>query len=343
MTPVTLHTSQTRAIFLGIGLLMVAGPASAIELDLPIACEIGRDCRIQAYVDRDPGPGATDYHCGPLTYDGHNGVDFRLPSFADLDADVSVRAAADGVVALRRDGLPDVHVALVGEEAITREGLGNMVVLDHGDGWTTEYGHMRRRSIAVAPGENVARGQALGLVGLSGLTSFPHLHFAARHRGTVVDPFTGPDSSGCGGVGVPLWSASAMARLAYEPTFLIGMGFADHLLTREAAQYGLPRPVTLNARSGALVVWAFVAELYRGDRLELRLIDPAGEVRFTHEETLEKNAMVAFRSGGRRRPAEAWPIGTYRAEVHVLRQVDGATGVALEAGRSLELTVPEQR
>jgi hypothetical protein len=51
---------------------------------LPIDCEIGKSCVLQNYVDRDPGPGARDYRCGPLAYDGHKGTDIRvidLPAF----------------------------------------------------------------------------------------------------------------------------------------------------------------------------------------------------------------------------------------------------------------------
>ena len=51
-------------------------------LNWPIACQLGRDCFIQHYVDQDPGPGAKDYRCGVMTYDKHNGVDIRLPSLA---------------------------------------------------------------------------------------------------------------------------------------------------------------------------------------------------------------------------------------------------------------------
>ena len=54
----------------------------SIQLGLPIACEPGRTCYIQNYTDVDPSASARDYKCGTLTYDGHNGTDFRLPSLA---------------------------------------------------------------------------------------------------------------------------------------------------------------------------------------------------------------------------------------------------------------------
>src|SRR3546814_1642781 len=82
-------------------------------------------------------------------------------------------------------------VKLVGADTVRDQGLGNAVVLDHGNGWRSYYGHMRRGSIAVKKGDRVQTGQALGLVGMSGLTEFPHLDFAIRRGSTVVDPFIG--------------------------------------------------------------------------------------------------------------------------------------------------------
>ena len=64
-------------------LVMISVPAFAsdpnIRLSSPVGCKIGGICTIQNYVDRDPGPGAKDYTCGRLVYNGHKGTDFRLP------------------------------------------------------------------------------------------------------------------------------------------------------------------------------------------------------------------------------------------------------------------------
>ena len=50
--------------------------AHALELRLPIRCDVGATCEIQNYVDLDPSPKARDYQCGSRTYDGHKGIDF---------------------------------------------------------------------------------------------------------------------------------------------------------------------------------------------------------------------------------------------------------------------------
>jgi len=69
-----------------------------IQLAMPVDCEIGRSCFIQNYVDVDSSKNAKDYQCGSLTYDSHNGTDFRLKSLAAQKAGVNVVAAADGRV-----------------------------------------------------------------------------------------------------------------------------------------------------------------------------------------------------------------------------------------------------
>src|SRR3546814_7279083 len=65
---------------------------------------------------------------------------------------------------------------------------GNWVAVRHGDGWVTTYAHMLKGSVAVRAGQRVARGDRLGLVGLSGNTDFPHLHFAVTLGNRLLDP-----------------------------------------------------------------------------------------------------------------------------------------------------------
>lgn len=94
----------------------------------------------------------------------HLGVDFRGAVGAP------VLAANRGVVAL-------VDTFFLG---------GRVVYIDHGDGITTGYLHLSR--VLVAPGDTVARGQTIGLVGATGRVTGPHLHWTARYGALTVNP-----------------------------------------------------------------------------------------------------------------------------------------------------------
>ena len=120
------------------------------------------------------GPGEVTHHVTsgfgrrvhPLTRERrmHTGVDLRAAE------GVPIRAAAEGVV----------------REARRKGGYGNFVEIDHGDGTSTVYAHASR--LVVKPGQHVERGDTLGLVGHTGHTTGPHLHFELRRHGHPVDP-----------------------------------------------------------------------------------------------------------------------------------------------------------
>ncbi len=88
-----------------------------------------------------------------------------------------VIAAAGGTVVHVINNLPDQKPGSLPANANLAEADGNSVVVDIGGGLYALYAHMQKGSVAVRVGERVARGQMLGLVGNSGNTSAPHLHF----------------------------------------------------------------------------------------------------------------------------------------------------------------------
>ncbi|MBE7217782.1 MAG: M23 family metallopeptidase [Caulobacteraceae bacterium] len=307
------------APLLALPLLLAAAPApppaGAPVLDFPLACELGRTCFVQRYLDRDPGPGARDYTCGTDTQDGHNGTDIRLRDFADMRRGVAVLAMASGRVARTRDGEPDVSVRERGLQNLDGRNCGNAVVIDHGNGWESQYCHMARGSVAVKPGEVVRAGQPIGRVGLSGETEFPHLHIGLSHAGAAVDPFApGPGGTppGACGSGASLWRHTP----PYLTRVVINTGFADRAVDMPAIEAGDIAPPTPAAP--ILAAYARLIDLKRGDRLSLTLMAPGGQVLApAAEPPLAHDEQIAYLLAGKRRPPSGWPRGVYRAVLKV--------------------------
>jgi hypothetical protein len=93
--------------------------------------------------------------------------------------DAPVFAAADGVVVSTLDGLPDQIPAIMPDQSTMSlaEIEGNHVVIDHGDGFFTFYGHLAPGSVQVQEGDAVLAGKQIARVGDSGGSQVPHLHF----------------------------------------------------------------------------------------------------------------------------------------------------------------------
>lgn len=95
----------------------------------------------------------------------HNGLDMIAP------AGQPVHASADGVV---------INVIK------SRKGLGNVVEIDHGNGYMTRYAHLA--DIEVSKGRRVEKGRRIGYVGVSGNSFAPHLHYEVMRDTLVLDP-----------------------------------------------------------------------------------------------------------------------------------------------------------
>ena len=106
----------------------------------------------------------TDPFSGRTAY--HKGIDFAGP------AGSQVVAVASGVVTYAKD----------------RFGYGKTVEINHGNGYVTRYAHNQRT--LVGPGDTVQKGQAIALIGSTGRSTGPHLHFEVLKHGRAVDPMS---------------------------------------------------------------------------------------------------------------------------------------------------------
>ncbi len=99
------------------------------------------------------------------TAEFHPGMDFAAPTGTEI------YATGDGTIE-RADA--------------TAQGYGNHVVIDHGFGYKTLYGHMTK--FIVKPGQKIKRGQLIGFVGSTGLSTAPHVHYEVIKSGDKVNP-----------------------------------------------------------------------------------------------------------------------------------------------------------
>jgi murein DD-endopeptidase MepM/ murein hydrolase activator NlpD len=94
----------------------------------------------------------------------HTGIDFGAPTGTPIDASASGTVVVAGVI----------------------NGYGNCTIIDDGSGFATLYGH--QSVLLVQTGQQIVQGQIIGLVGSTGFSTGPHLHFEIRVNGTPVDP-----------------------------------------------------------------------------------------------------------------------------------------------------------
>lgn len=298
---------------------LAAGQAPAPKLAFPLACVIGRSCEVQNYMDRDPGPGVLDYRCKGRSYNGHGGVDIRLLDMAAQRAGVDVLAAAAGRVARLRDGMADISIRAANAPSVKDSECGNGVVIDHGGGWETQYCHVARGSVRVKVGDQVAAGQPIARVGLSGQTEFPHLHLTVRHGAQTIDPFA-PDMTrplACGAQPT-LWDRTVQGLLAYKAGAVLNAGFAGAPVTMEAVEAG--GVASPSAGSPYVVAYVRLIGLQSGDLVDLAMTGPDGvTLARTTSAPLDHDKALYIAYVGKKRPAAGWARGSYRATVTVRR------------------------
>lgn len=295
-------------------LVLASAPFASAQpiLEWPVDCTLGKTCFIEDYVDADPTEGRQrDFACGINSRDGHRGTDIALLDFDDIARGVAVRAAAAGRVVNIRDGMPDDRLM---RGVTSQTACGNAVLLDHGNGWQTLYCHMRLGSVAVSTGQEIAAGEPLGMVGLSGQTNHPHLHLTVLRNGSIVDPFDPEPDDICGDTELTLWSQAP----DYVKSGLVTAGFANMVPGFEDLRDGSAR-IEQSQPDQPLVVFAHIGHAEHGDVLKIEAAGPNGEV-FERSILLKAPKTSTLRSFGKKAPPGGWPKGEYLGEATLLRQ-----------------------
>ena len=303
------------------GLVTHGNAEEPFSLSLPVDCEIGKTCFVQNYVDHDPGPGKQDFQCRAMTYDGHEGTDFRVLSLVEQRAGVPVLAVADGVVLRIRDGEPDISFRSLGAQMVSGRECGNAIVIDHGNNWQTQYCHLALNSVSVRPGQKLKRGDPVGEIGLSGKTEFPHLHLSVRLNGKIVDPFAPLAEPGqCGKLTESLWSPEIQASLAYRSRVVLNRGFSDGPVQSNEIETGSVVRRSPTSESGAIVAYVRVIGLEAGDVQRLSLRHPDGTLLADNvAQPLTKPLAQQMLYVGYRKPGDGWIAGVYEASYIIER------------------------
>ncbi len=298
-------------------------PANAIELGMPLDCEIGKTCMIQNYVDAEPGEGAKDFNCGPLAYNNHQGTDFRLRNRSEIDKGYSALATAPGIVVSTINDQPDHRFTAAQDDPF---GCGNAVMIDHGAGWVSQYCHLAKGSVRVSRGQSVTTGTPLGEIGSSGGTDFPHLHYAIRRFGAVINPFTGVSPTGCKATSAqPLWNADL--GLGYTPSALFGFGVTKVFPSLEIVKQDHATLTAPESATEPFYIWLHLLGVRAGDSARLMAFGPDGRpfaselFEITEDETVYlANIGVSPSDMG----LQQWPKGEYRARISFFVKGDEA-------------------
>ncbi len=228
----------------------------------PIEGTYGEDFVLVNYVDWGAADTVKDNHCSSKSYDGHQGSDFVLKSFRQMDEGVNVLAADSGVVIFTHDGEFDRE-----KDSVISKGLGNYIGITHDGNLQTYYGHLKKNSLLVDEDDTVYAGQVIAQVASSGNSTDPHLHFELWYDSTFyIDPFQGP----CGN-----FSSYWIDEMPYDSSYFV---------MNSSTWNGLPNLDTL--REAPLLVdtfdtldtyityWSLLHGLRAGDSIGVEWLTP---------------------------------------------------------------------
>ncbi|WP_025741995.1 carbohydrate-binding protein [Aquimarina pacifica] len=231
---------------------------------------------ISNYVDHDSATNSlSDYNCGSRTYDttsgyDHKGIDIYTWPFSWQqmeDNQTHIIAAATGQIIYKNDGSYDQNCSF-------NSSFWNAVYVEHADGSVSWYGHMKSGSLTSKNvGDTVAQGEFLGVIGSSGNSTGPHLHFETYDaNNNLIDPYEGP----CNDLNEDSWWVDQKEYV--NPKI-------NTILTHSAAPefYNCPGIQDLNIEDqfdpDDLIIFAgYFADQQTGTNAEYSIYTPSGDV-----------------------------------------------------------------
>ena len=234
----------------------------------------------------------------------------------------AVLAAAPGTVLRMRDGMEDISIRDTGADRGQGSRPGNTVIIDHGDGWETLYGHLRKGSIIVKPGQTVKRASRSGSWGSPATPSSRTCISGAPQRQAGRSLHRHGRGRGLRGHGPqPLWTERALAALAYRrgcastPASPTGRRSSGPRAPAPMTELGLP----WTARPGVLDRCARPAS--RRPPVDAPLVPKAEcSQRLPITDRRSRSVVPLCRQEA---AAGGWPPGLYRGEYQLTREVDG--------------------
>jgi hypothetical protein len=257
------------------------------------------------YVDLDPSAEIMDYQCNARSYNGHNGNDYSSWPFwwKSMDENlVEVVAGAPGIIVNKFDGNFDHNCSCTG--------MWNAVYVEHSDGSVAWYGHLKTNSLTEkAIGESVVTGEYLGVVGSSGCSSNPHLHFEIRdNANNVIDPYSGD----CNDTTTESWWVDQ--KPYREPSLNeIFTHFAAPEINGFCPNEEIPNLSNQFNPGDVVYVSTHFRDQLEGDVTDFVIKNPAGEPVFSWDFTSSDTHSISWWWWFRTLPADA-PEGTWTFE-----------------------------
>lgn len=225
----------------------------------PLAGILTKDIYRARFVDVDQFFSFSDFECGTMTYDGHSGIDGELGGFGHQAIGVPVFAALNGTVSAVHDGEDDQSVTTTSKPA-------NFIAIDHGSGIQSAYYHLKKNSILVTAGDVVKAGQQIALMGSSGQSATPQLHFEMSSGSIAYEPSFGECGDKVG------WENQVPIR---HDLYIRDFGFAAGTLSA-AQKFPNEIPATGSIVRGApsFTIWFRLHNAPPATTLSIKLIRP---------------------------------------------------------------------